>query len=65
MNSIMLEIIPDILLDPGTKKRFVRGQLLGKGGFAKCYELSDSATNQQICWQKSFQAAFVKAASEG
>ncbi|EFX62508.1 hypothetical protein DAPPUDRAFT_120158 [Daphnia pulex] len=30
MNSIMLEIIPDILLDPGTKKRYVRGQLLGK-----------------------------------
>ncbi|EFX85823.1 hypothetical protein DAPPUDRAFT_309099 [Daphnia pulex] len=40
------EIIPDILLDPGTKKRYVRGKFLGKGGFAKCYELTDSATNQ-------------------
>ncbi|XP_057378391.1 serine/threonine-protein kinase PLK1-like [Daphnia carinata] len=39
------EIIPDILLDPTTKKRYVRGKFLGKGGFAKCYELTDSATN--------------------
>jgi polo-like kinase 1 len=30
MNSIKAEIIPDILLDPGTKIRYVRGQLLGK-----------------------------------
>nr|CAG4645429.1 EOG090X03P9 [Lynceus sp. MCZ IZ 141354] len=33
--------IPDILHDPKTKKRYQRGRLLGKGGFAKCYELRD------------------------
>jgi hypothetical protein len=32
------EIIPDILLDPGTKKRYVRGKFLGKvrGKFKQC-----------------------------
>ncbi|EFX64022.1 putative polo kinase psuedogene copy i, partial [Daphnia pulex] len=38
--------IPDILFDPDTKKGYVRGEFLGKGELAKCYELSDSATNQ-------------------
>ncbi|CAG5128263.1 unnamed protein product [Candidula unifasciata] len=33
--------IPDILCDPGTGKRYLRGRFLGKGGFAKCYELTD------------------------
>jgi len=38
------EIIPDILTDHGTKKRYQRGRFLGKGGFAKCYELTDMET---------------------
>ncbi|GCC36162.1 serine/threonine-protein kinase PLK1 [Chiloscyllium punctatum] len=38
--------IPDILVNPKTMKRYVRGRFLGKGGFAKCYEISDMETNE-------------------
>lgn len=33
-------IIPDIVIDPSTNKRYIKGRFLGKGGFAKCYELT-------------------------
>ncbi|XP_078414582.1 serine/threonine-protein kinase PLK1 isoform X2 [Cetorhinus maximus] len=38
--------IPDILVNPKTMKRYVRGRFLGKGGFAKCYEISDIDTKE-------------------
>ncbi|CAB4021839.1 serine threonine- kinase PLK1 [Paramuricea clavata] len=31
--------------DPKTRKKYIRGKFLGKGGFAKCYELQDKETN--------------------
>lgn len=37
--------IPDLVIDPGTKQRYKKGRLLGKGGFAHCYELIDLDTN--------------------
>lgn len=42
--SAPLKEIPDILVDPRTMKRYTRGRFLGKGGFAKCYEITDVAT---------------------
>ncbi|XP_073504406.1 serine/threonine-protein kinase PLK1 [Phyllobates terribilis] len=33
--------IPEILVDPRTRRRYLRGRFLGKGGFAKCYEITD------------------------
>ncbi|CAH2307529.1 serine threonine- kinase PLK1 [Pelobates cultripes] len=33
--------IPEILVDPRTRRRYMRGRFLGKGGFAKCYEITD------------------------
>ncbi|MED6290324.1 Serine/threonine-protein kinase plk1 [Characodon lateralis] len=44
--SAPLKEIPDILVDPRTTKRYTRGRFLGKGGFAKCYEITDVETNQ-------------------
>ncbi|XP_056265513.1 serine/threonine-protein kinase PLK1 [Pseudoliparis swirei] len=44
--SAPLKEIPDILVDPRTMKRYSRGRFLGKGGFAKCYEITDTETNQ-------------------
>ncbi|XP_064602321.1 serine/threonine-protein kinase PLK1-like [Liolophura sinensis] len=38
--------IPEILFDPSTNKRYTKGRFLGKGGFAKCYELVDSETKE-------------------
>ncbi|KAL1430771.1 hypothetical protein MTO96_002370 [Rhipicephalus appendiculatus] len=37
--------LPDLVVDKKSKKEYVRGKFLGKGGFAKCYELTDKATN--------------------
>jgi len=33
--------IPEIIIDPSSNKKYVRGKFLGKGGFARCYELTD------------------------
>ena len=38
--------IPDILHDLSTGKRYQKGRFLGKGGFAKCYEITDLDTKQ-------------------
>ncbi|XP_022094087.1 serine/threonine-protein kinase PLK1-like [Acanthaster planci] len=37
--------IPDFVVDPRSGKKYKKGRFLGKGGFAKCYELIDVATN--------------------
>lgn len=38
-----LKDIPDIIVNPATKKRYMKGRFLGKGGFARCYEMTDPA----------------------
>ncbi|XP_053550836.1 serine/threonine-protein kinase PLK1 [Bombina bombina] len=40
--------IPEILVDPRTHRRFLRGRFLGKGGFAKCYEITDLETREVL-----------------
>lgn len=37
--------IPDVVVDSGKNKRYKKGKFLGKGGFARCYELIDADTN--------------------
>ncbi|KAM9314571.1 serine/threonine-protein kinase PLK1 [Pholidichthys leucotaenia] len=44
--SAPLKEIPDILVDPRTTSKYTRGRFLGKGGFAKCYEITDVETKQ-------------------
>lgn len=44
--SAPLKEIPDVLVDPRTMRRYTRGRFLGKGGFAKCYEITDMETKQ-------------------
>ncbi|XP_022076396.2 serine/threonine-protein kinase PLK1 isoform X2 [Acanthochromis polyacanthus] len=44
--SAPLKEIPDILVDSRTMRRYTRGRFLGKGGFAKCYEITDVETKQ-------------------
>ncbi|XP_065832302.1 serine/threonine-protein kinase PLK1-like [Oscarella lobularis] len=34
------------IVDPKTRKTYLKGQFLGKGGFARCYELKDMTTNE-------------------
>jgi len=42
--------IPDIVIDPRNpcKKKFQRGKFLGRGGFAKCYELKNFSTGEVL-----------------
>uniref|UniRef100_A0AAY4C5T7 Serine/threonine-protein kinase PLK n=1 Tax=Denticeps clupeoides TaxID=299321 RepID=A0AAY4C5T7_9TELE len=44
--SAPLKEVPDVLLDTRAKKRYLRGRFLGKGGFAKCYEITDVDTKE-------------------
>ncbi|XP_077980864.1 serine/threonine-protein kinase PLK1-like isoform X2 [Glandiceps talaboti] len=36
---------PSVIVDPDTGKQYARGRLMGKGGFARCYELKESLSN--------------------
>lgn len=44
--SAPLKEIPDILVDSRTMRRYSRGRFLGKGGFAKCFEITDLESKQ-------------------
>jgi polo-like kinase 1 len=33
--------IPEIVIDPSAGSRYMKGKFLGKGGFARCYELTE------------------------
>ncbi|KAJ3657246.1 hypothetical protein Zmor_016258 [Zophobas morio] len=40
--------IPDIIYDENTKICYKKGRFFGKGGFAKCYEITNMANNQSF-----------------
>jgi len=40
--------IPDIIKDPHSNKTYERTKFLGKGGFAKCYELKETSTGEVV-----------------
>lgn len=44
--SAPLKEIPDVLVDSRTMRRYSRGRFLGKGGFAKCFEITDVESKQ-------------------
>eukprot|EP00058_Branchiostoma_floridae_P005723 XP_002591211.1 hypothetical protein BRAFLDRAFT_247541 [Branchiostoma floridae] len=46
--DIKIPEVPEVLEDPTTHRRYVRGRFLGKGGFARCYELTDLQTKQIV-----------------
>uniref|UniRef100_A0A183V7M8 Serine/threonine-protein kinase PLK n=1 Tax=Toxocara canis TaxID=6265 RepID=A0A183V7M8_TOXCA len=39
-----LKEVPDVVRNPQNGKEFAKGRFLGKGGFARCYELMDTET---------------------
>ncbi|KAF7488908.1 Serine/threonine-protein kinase PLK1 [Sarcoptes scabiei] len=52
--------IPDVIVNPQTKKQYKRGQLLGKGGFAKCYEYTDLQTKKMYACKVISKSQLVK-----
>jgi serine/threonine protein kinase len=43
-----------------TKKQYVRGELLGKGGFAKCFKVFDTDTHKEWACKVVHKASLVK-----
>nr|CAD2150724.1 unnamed protein product [Meloidogyne enterolobii] len=40
----ILKEVPDLVCDASTKQTYTKGKFLGKGGFARCYELTNNKT---------------------
>ncbi|XP_070562674.1 serine/threonine-protein kinase PLK1-like isoform X2 [Ptychodera flava] len=40
-----VDTAPSVIVDPDTGVQYVRGRLMGKGGFARCYELKDATSD--------------------
>uniref|UniRef100_A0A914M9N4 Serine/threonine-protein kinase PLK n=1 Tax=Meloidogyne incognita TaxID=6306 RepID=A0A914M9N4_MELIC len=40
----ILKEVPDLVCDGSTKQTYTKGKFLGKGGFARCYELTNNKT---------------------
>lgn len=52
--------LPEVLIDNKNKRSYKRGNFLGEGGFAKCYEAFDIETNDRRCckaiWKKAIKS---------
>ncbi|KIH67603.1 kinase domain protein [Ancylostoma duodenale] len=46
MDKIPLKEVPEKIIDKERGITYIRGKFLGKGGFARCYELTNSSTNE-------------------
>jgi len=47
-DAVPAKEIPDFITDTNTGKKYEKGKFLGKGGFAKCYELKDTKTGEIV-----------------
>ncbi|GAB6019425.1 Serine/threonine-protein kinase plk1 [Chamberlinius hualienensis] len=45
-STVAKDTVPTVIVDATTKRSYRRGQFMGKGGFAKCYELTDLESHQ-------------------
>ncbi|KAM6250111.1 serine/threonine-protein kinase PLK1 [Porphyrio hochstetteri] len=52
--------VPKVLVDPRTRRSFVRGRFLGKGGFARCYELSEAESREVFAGKVVPKSLLVK-----
>lgn len=58
--EVKKEHIPDMIVDPSSRKRYLKGRFLGKGGFAKCYELQDIDTKEIFAGKIVSKSLLVK-----
>lgn len=54
------DVIPDVIADPLSGKRYLKGRFLGKGGFAKCFELTDLETKEIFAGKIVSKSLLVK-----
>ncbi|KAF5404218.1 Serine/threonine-protein kinase PLK [Paragonimus heterotremus] len=55
---------PEVVVDGKNKKTYTRGKFLGKGGFAKCYELIDQLTKEKFAGKVVPKSALVKSSQK-
>ncbi|EFA04647.1 serine/threonine-protein kinase polo [Tribolium castaneum] len=53
-------VVPDYIYDENTKIRYKKGQFFGKGGFAKCYEITNVANSQTFAGKVVSKKLIVK-----
>lgn len=58
--DLRVKEVPDVVTDPSTGKTYTKGRFLGKGGFAKCYELTDDTTKEIYAGKVVSKALLVK-----
>ncbi|XP_025088006.1 serine/threonine-protein kinase PLK1-like [Pomacea canaliculata] len=54
------DVIPDVIADQSSGKRYLKGRFLGKGGFAKCFELTDVDTKEIFAGKIVSKSLLVK-----
>ena len=55
-----LKEVPDVVYDASTKKSYNKGKFLGKGGFARCYELIENKTNKILAGKVVSKTLLIK-----
>lgn len=55
---------PSLILDPNTNTWYKLGALLGKGGFAMCYSVTDTATGRPYACKYVHKSTLTKRATE-
>ncbi|XP_013403756.1 serine/threonine-protein kinase PLK1 [Lingula anatina] len=58
--DLRVKEVPDVVVDPTSRRRYMKGRFLGKGGFAKCYELTDMETKAVYAGKVVSKALLVK-----
>jgi serine/threonine protein kinase len=56
-------ILPEVgqyVIDPNTGTKYLRGRLMGKGGFARCYEVTDVKLDQKLACKAISKARISK-----
>ncbi len=52
--------LPEVIQDRHSTRRYLKGKFLGKGGFAKCYLLTDLETNKLYAGKVVAKASLSK-----
>ncbi|XP_057299857.1 serine/threonine-protein kinase PLK1-like isoform X2 [Hydractinia symbiolongicarpus] len=59
-NQPILPEVGQFVVDPKSGKKYLRGRLMGKGGFARCYEVTDVQTDKKYACKAISKARIAK-----
>ncbi|XP_063074997.1 serine/threonine-protein kinase PLK3 isoform X2 [Engraulis encrasicolus] len=64
-NRTKTETTPEVVVDVEGKRSYQKGKILGKGGFARCYEMTDVATEKTYAVKVIPQSRVIKPHQRG